>query len=154
MGALPVGLGARATLKLVQKARKLHKFGKHYQTGVLSYTGKILGAATQRPGYFPNLSLRPEMVGITSGMAAGYTVGQLYDAHKSRGGEHTSRSRTPQSRKPIRGPSAPKGRSRPSSKKTGEKDSACGQAGTRDFAGAPTPDSEISEGWMPVWLSI
>ncbi len=121
MGALPVGLGARATVKLVQKGRKLHKFGKYYQPGVLHYSGKVIGAATQRPGLFPNLSLRPEMVGITSGVAASYVVGQLYDASKSRPGEHTSRSGTPETGKSIPGASAQKGRSRPSSKKPGRR---------------------------------
>lgn len=78
IGALPVGLGFRAGAKGVSKARKLHKFGRYHPSDA-SYGAKVLGAASQRPGHFPNLSLRPEARAIGSGVAANIVVGMAYD---------------------------------------------------------------------------
>ena len=106
LGALPIGLGARATVKGLQKAKKLHKFGRHYQTGVMSYGSKVLGAASQRAGRWPNLSLRPETFAITAGAGSNYVVGQLYDlTRKSRRDQHASRSGRSSSRTSTRGAS-------------------------------------------------
>ena len=86
VGALPVGLGFRAGAKGVSKAKKLHKFGKYHPADV-GYGSKVAGAAVQRPGHFPNLSLRPEARAIGSGVAANIVVGMAYDriTHSSSG---------------------------------------------------------------------
>lgn len=88
IGALPVGLGFRAGAKGVSKVRKLHKFGRHHPADV-GYGTKVVGAATQRPGHFPNLSLRPEARAIGSGVAANVVVGMAYDKLNSSGGAGT-----------------------------------------------------------------
>jgi hypothetical protein len=95
IGALPIGLGFRAGAKGASKVRKLHKFGRHHPSDA-SYGAKVAGAASQRPGHFPNLSLRPEARAIGSGVAANVIVGMAYDAitHSSSGAGSRAGSRT------------------------------------------------------------
>ena len=99
VGALPGGLGAKGIIKLGQKLSKLRYFS--YSAGDRLAT---IGMGVVHPS--SKMFLGPEIVGITSGVAAGYTVGQLHDHFKSRGGEHTSRSGTPIAGTSTPGPSA------------------------------------------------
>lgn len=103
IGALPVGLGFRAGAKGVSKARKLHKFGRHHPSDA-SYGAKVVGAASQRPGHFPNLSLRPEARAVGSGVAANIVVGMVYDriTHSRDGRPTAGGSGGPSSRKRSR----------------------------------------------------
>ena len=103
IGALPVGLGFRAGAKGVSKIRKLHKFGKHHPAEV-GYGTKVAGAAVQRPGHFPNLSLRSEARAIGSGVAANVVVGMAYDklTHSRDGRPTAGGSGGPSSRKSSR----------------------------------------------------
>ena len=96
VGALPGGLGAKGILNLGQKLSKLRYFS--YSAGDRLAT---IGMGVVHPS--SKMFLGSEIVGITSGVAAGYAVGQLHDHFTSRGGEHTSRSGTPR----IAGTSTP-----------------------------------------------
>ena len=102
IGALPGGLGARGMLNLGSKLSKLRYFKREAGDRLAT-----IGMAVVHPS--SRIFLGPEIVGITSGVAAGYTVGQLYDHYKSRGGEHTSHSSgTPVAEPSISGLSAKK----------------------------------------------
>lgn len=100
IGALPVGLGVRGTMQGVSKLRKLHKFGKHYQPGVLSYQRKVMAAAIQPVGRFPGLSLRPEAKVLATGAAANYAVSKTYDSISRRG---SGKGKVSSSRQPSTG---------------------------------------------------
>ncbi len=129
LGGLPIGIGLGGAVRLGRKAKKLHKFGRHYQTGVMSYGSKVLGAAGQRPGRWPHLGLRPEMFAIGVGAGSNYVVGQLYDlTQQSRRDQHASRSGRSKSRTSTRGASTTKsgassksGRRKPSQRRRGPK---------------------------------
>lgn len=107
LGALPVGLTARSAVKGVSTVRSLHKFGRHYQPGVMKYSDKVIMAALTKPGKWPYMSLRPQIRAVGSGAAASAGANIGYDLLMSRGGEHTSRSGTPQTRKGKAGKSTP-----------------------------------------------
>ncbi len=129
LGGLPIGIGLGGVVRLGRKAKKLHKFGRHYQTGVMSYGSKVIGAATSKTGRWPHLGLRPEMFAIGVGAGSNYVVGQLYDlTQQSRGGQDTSRTGKPSkvgsSTSPLTpksGTSSKSGRRKPSQRRRGPK---------------------------------